>query len=137
MAFTAGRTLLSAGTITGSSWGALASLKVGQGDQRTEPPPGPVAEAREQLGSVRRLEAAARGEPARDGEMVEGHHGCEAARTAGLQHPDIMVEGGVGESARLRLDPGPLDPEPVGVEAEFGRQGHVLAVAGVAVAGVA
>src|SRR6266702_3635500 len=48
-----------------------------------------------------------------------------------------MVEGGVRELVVLRLDPGPLDAEAEGIEAEPGHQLDVLAIPVVEVACVA
>ena len=71
------------------------------------------------------------------GEVVEGHHRREPELVAGGAHPPVVVERGPRPLALVRLDPAPLEREPVGAEPEGGHQVDVLGVAVARVAGVA
>ena len=68
------------------------------------------------LGRVRGLPPAARGEPCRGREVVEGHHGGDAPLAARRADPAVVVECGDGELALGGLDPAPLEREPIGAE---------------------
>ena len=63
--------------------------------------------------------------------------GFRPALAAAVDDPAVVVEGGAGELALLRLDPAPLEAEPVGVQPGAGHEVEVLAPAVVGVAGVA
>lgn len=80
--------------------------------------------------------AAARLEPLRHGEVVQGDHGAQAALDGALDHAAVVGEFGPGELALGRFDPRPLDGEPVVGEAQTGQRVHVLVPAVVAVARV-
>ena len=97
---------------------------------------GPLGEATEAVGGIRRRPAAGAGEPAGRGEVAVGHDRGDPVLEAGADHAPVVVEGGPGEGAGLGLDPGPLEREPVGVEAEVGHRGDVLGVPVVVVTGV-
>ena len=68
---------------------------------------------------------------------MEGDDRRDAVLPAGGALAAVVVEGGGREQAFFRLDPGPLDAEAIGVEAELGEEGDVVAVPVVLVAGVA
>jgi hypothetical protein len=95
-----------------------------------------VAVAGEEFRGAGAFPAAALQEPQRGREVVEGHHRCQAVLPARLQHPPVMVQGGHGKLAFLRLDPRPLQGKPVAGEAECGNERDVLAVPVVVVHGI-
>ena len=91
----------------------------------------------EQPRSLRVEPPAALGEPVRRGEMVVGDHRRDPGRDTVIHDRAVVRQGLRRELALGRLDPGPLDGEPVGVQAEPGHQVDVLAPQLVAVAGPA
>jgi hypothetical protein len=99
-------------------------------------PGGPLAEVGEASGGGRSRPATLVGQPARRREVVEGHHRLDARLPQRFALAEVVVEGGHGVLAVFGLDPAPLDGEPVVGEAQLGQQGHVLAPAVPAVAGV-
>ncbi len=93
--------------------------------------------AGEQVGGVVGAPEAVALEPARHGEVHQGDDRFDAGLVAGLDHAAVVVDLGAGDVTALGLDAGPLDAEPVGVQAEVGGDADVLAVPVVAVRGVA
>lgn len=90
----------------------------------------------EESGGTVRGPAAALGEPAGHGEVVQGDHGAQAAFEGALDHPPVVRERCAGELSLGGLDAGPFDTEAVVGEAESGEQIHVLAPPVVAVGSV-
>ena len=79
------------------------------------------------LGSVAFLqEAAAVGEPTRQREVVQAHPRLYSRLQRGCQDLPVVRDGAIVVPTRLRLDPGPLDREPVVPQAEFGKDAEVL-----------
>ena len=69
-----------------------------------------------------RVQPAALGlQPARVGEVVQRNHRGNAAPAQRKKHGPVAIERGVVEDAFARLDPAPLDREPVGVLAQCSR----------------
>ena len=98
---------------------------------------GELGEAGDPVAGLRAGPAAVVHQPARHREVDERDDRGEAALAAAVDDPPVVVEGGAGELALLRLDPAPLEAEPVGVQAGAGHEVEVLAPAVVGVAGVA
>jgi hypothetical protein len=73
--------------------------------------------------------ASASGEPARQGEVVQGYEPGEARAGERGQDAPVVRDRGAAELAGRGLDPGPLQREPVGVVAQRLQQGEVLGVA--------
>ena len=96
-----------------------------------------LGEAGEAVAGLRAGPAAVVHQPARHREVDERDDRVQAPLAAAVDHAAVVVEGGAGELALLRLDPAPLEAEPVGVQAGAGHQVQVLAPAVVGVAGVA
>src|SRR5680860_345305 len=69
--------------------------------------------------------------------MVKGDHGGDAVLAAAGQHAPVVLELRLGELALLRLDAGPLDREPIGIEPQLGEQRYVLWIAMIVVTGIA
>ncbi len=68
---------------------------------------------------------------------MEGHHGREAVRVAGLQHAPVVIEDGLRELALGRLDARPRQRKAVHVEAHLGQQRDVISKAVVVIDGIA
>lgn len=67
---------------------------------------------------------------------MQGHDGRETALDRPADHVPVVREGGARDTSLHRLDTRPLDTEPVGVEAEFTQEIHVLGPAVKTVGGV-
>ena len=78
-------------------------------DEIAEVTRGAAAEAREPLGGDRLRPAAARRQPARRREVMEGDDRHDAARAARGAHAPVVLERGARELAVLGLDPAPLE----------------------------
>ncbi len=109
----------------------------GGGDQASEATSDSFGITREQIGPVIHLEAAAHREPAWHGEVGERDDRRQAMFVAGFQHPAVMGEGRGRVAPLFRFDPRPFQSDPVAIETERGRQGDILGIAVIAVAGVA
>src|SRR5205807_3130476 len=85
-------------------------------------PPGDITESRggafdvtvEAVDHGGVVPATAGHRPARRREVVVGDDWGDAVVEAGLAHPPVVVEGGLGELAFGRLDTAPLDREAIG-----------------------
>src|SRR5438034_10206902 len=100
--------------ITSPRWAAARAAahhvaQVGRGARR---------EAGEAVGRLRVGPAAAGGDPAGRGEVVEGDDRLEAVLAACRAHAAVVVERRAGELPVLGLDAAPLERETVGVEAQ-------------------
>ena len=93
--------------------------------------------AAEALHGIAVVPAPDAGQPTWGGEVVQGHERGDPVFQARPDHPLVVVQGGAGEVPRLRLDPGPLEREPIGAEAELGQRRDVLGIAVVMVICVA
>jgi hypothetical protein len=74
-------------------------------------------------------------EPARVGEVVQRHHGGDAALDRAFDHAPVVIEVGLRHLAAGGLDAGPFDAEPVGAQPGPGQEVHVDRPAVVAVGG--
>lgn len=93
--------------------------------------------ADEQIHRTVRPPAASRREPMRRREVVQRDDRSEAALDGSVHHRPVVRDRRARDETFLRLDAGPLDAEPVGVEAEFTQHVHVLGPAVEAVDRVA
>src|SRR5262249_35757386 len=69
--------------------------------------------------------------------MVECDRGADSCMVTGFYHPLVVIELGNGKASGTRLDPRPFDREAICVESHRLDQGNVLAIAVIAVAGIA
>src|SRR3546814_19596780 len=83
------------------------------------------------------LETPFGSEPARDGEMAEGHHRLQPEGMRVFENAAVAIELGQREAAGLWFDARPFDAEAVAVEPETRRNPEILPPAIVTVAGVA
>jgi hypothetical protein len=69
--------------------------------------------------------------------VVKRYDGSNAVLPTARHHAPVMVELSLGELPLFRLDAGPLDREPVGIESQLGEQSDVLGITMVVVTGIA
>jgi hypothetical protein len=88
-------------------------------------PPGVAGEV---AGHVWVCPAAGVGDPRRQGEVLQRHDRFDAAFQAGVDHVLVVLQSGLVELSRPRLDAGPFNREAVGVQAQIGQQADVVSV---------